>query len=71
MEIDLSTLSDNQKKFYVQLLAQSNLEFTRKDSQFVAQFKVEAGQISGLGSGLIPQGTGAMTRRRKNRCRKQ
>ena len=29
MEIDLSTLSENQKKFYVELLAQSNLEFKK------------------------------------------
>lgn len=41
MEIDLSTLSEAQKKFYVQLLAQSNLNFTKKDNQFVAQFKVD------------------------------
>ena len=41
MEIDLSSLTNAQKQFYVQLLAQSDLEFTKKDNQFVAQFKVD------------------------------
>ena len=41
MEIDLSSLTSAQKQFYVQLLAQSDLEFTKKDNQFVAQFKVD------------------------------
>ena len=54
MEIDLSTLSENQKKFYVELLAQSNLEFTKKDNQFVAQFKVNTHQING-GQQLLMQ----------------
>ena len=45
MEIDLSTLSETQKKFYVQLLAQSNLEFTKKENQFVAHFKIDNNQI--------------------------
>jgi len=45
MEIDLSSLSENQKKFYVELLAQSNLQFTKKNNQFVAQFKVDSSQV--------------------------
>lgn len=32
MEIDLSSLSENQKKFYVELLAQSNIQFTKKNN---------------------------------------
>ena len=46
MEIDLSTLSDNQKKFYVELLAQSNLEFKKENQHFVAQFKVNSHDLA-------------------------
>ncbi len=42
MQLDLTKLSETQKKFYVQLLAQSNIEFQKKDNQFIAQFKIDS-----------------------------
>lgn len=46
MEIDLSKLSETQKRFYVQLLANSNLQFHKENNQFVAQFKVDTNRIT-------------------------
>lgn len=69
MEIDLSTLSEAQKKFYVQLLAQSNLNFTKKDNQFVAQFKVDTKTLhtSKLISPPTPEHTNVLTNNSNNK----
>ena len=45
MELDLSSLSQNQRKLYVEWLAQSNLKFTKKNNQYVAQFTIDKSQI--------------------------
>lgn len=45
MELDLTKLSETQKRFYVQLLAQSNIEFQKKDNQFVAQFRIDSNKL--------------------------
>ena len=48
MQLDLTKLSETQKKFYVQLLAQSNIEFQKKDNQFIAQFKIDSSKAQPL-----------------------
>jgi hypothetical protein len=45
IEINMSTLSQAQKKMCVELIAQSNIKFEQKDNQYYAQIKVNSSNL--------------------------